>query len=150
MKVAWMVASGPEVLRDQALARLEVIADTYLPMNAPLQPALPTLLEQRHSIQKQLLARITQNLQSLDAQLSTMGVVERLDVQAGWYCIVRVPAHESDEDLAIALLAESSVLVHPGHFYGFASGCYLVLSLITPAEIFQEGVRRILALIASR
>jgi alanine-synthesizing transaminase len=150
MKVAWMVATGPEELRDQALARLEVIADTYLSMNAPLQHALPTLLEQRHSIQKQLLARISQNLKTLDRQLETMGVVERLDVQGGWYCVLRVPAHGSDEDLAIALLAESSVLVHPGHFFGFGSGCYLVLSLIAPAEVFKEGVVRLLAMIASR
>ncbi|HZD32109.1 MAG TPA: pyridoxal phosphate-dependent aminotransferase, partial [Candidatus Angelobacter sp.] len=35
MKVAWIATSGPAALKSEALARLEVIADTYLSMNAP-------------------------------------------------------------------------------------------------------------------
>ena len=38
----------------------------------------------------------------------------------------------SDEDLAIELLEQKSVLVHPGHFYDFPADGYLVLSLIAP------------------
>ena len=37
MKVAWIAVSGPPAELDPALARLEVIADTYLSMNAPIQ-----------------------------------------------------------------------------------------------------------------
>src|SRR5579864_5210486 len=37
MKLAWIVASGPGGQVSAALARLEVIADTYLSMNAPVQ-----------------------------------------------------------------------------------------------------------------
>ena len=44
MKAAWLVASGLEPLRSQAFARLEIIADTYLSMNAPVQHALPVLV----------------------------------------------------------------------------------------------------------
>ena len=47
MKVAWIAASGPPAELDPALARLEVIADTYLSMNAPIQWATPALLDQR-------------------------------------------------------------------------------------------------------
>src|SRR6202044_862488 len=46
MKAAWLVTSGPEQLESEALARLEIIADTYLSMNAPVQWAIPTFLEQ--------------------------------------------------------------------------------------------------------
>src|SRR5579864_2515853 len=52
MKVAWVVTSGPEDEVAAAMARLEVIADTYLSMNAPVQWAMPLLLEQRKSIQR--------------------------------------------------------------------------------------------------
>ena len=54
MKVAWLVVNGPPQLKQQAIARLEMIADTYLSMNTPMQLALGTLLEQRHAFQKQL------------------------------------------------------------------------------------------------
>ena len=35
MKFAWLVVSGPEAAKREALARLEMIADTYLSLNAP-------------------------------------------------------------------------------------------------------------------
>ncbi|HYX69916.1 MAG TPA: pyridoxal phosphate-dependent aminotransferase, partial [Terriglobales bacterium] len=70
----------------------------------------------------------------------------RLEVEGGWYAVLRVPATRSDEELAIALLEQRGVLVHPGHFYDFPADGYLVLSLITPAETFAEGVGRLLDL----
>jgi aspartate/methionine/tyrosine aminotransferase len=147
MKVAWIAVSGPPADTAPALARLEVIADTYLSMNAPLQWATPALLNQRTSLQKQLLDRVRANLADLDRQLAEQKTCERLDVQGGWYAILRVPVTRSDEDLAIELLQKKSVLVHPGHFYDFPSDGYLVLSLITPTEDLSEGANRILNLL---
>jgi alanine-synthesizing transaminase len=69
---------------------------------------------------------------------------QQLDVQGGWYAVLRVPVVQSDEELAIRILRESSVLVHPGHFYDFPSDGYLIVSLITPEAQFKEGVRRIM------
>ena len=150
MKVAWITTSGPTPKVEAAMARLEVIADTYLSLNAPLQWATPALLDQRHNIQPLLLDRIRGNLQELDQQLNGQQACQRLDVEGGWYVVLRVPATQSDEDLAIALLREQSVLVHPGHFYDFPSDGYLVVSLITPPETFREGVSRLLDLLASK
>jgi alanine-synthesizing transaminase len=147
MKVAWMVTSGPVEKKQEATARLEVIADTYLSMNAPVQLAMPVLLEQRKSIQPLLLDRVRANLQELDRQLERQKACERLSVEGGWYVVLRVPALQSDEDLAIDLLRKVAVLVHPGHFYDFSSDGYLVLSLITPAKDFREGVGRILGVV---
>jgi len=70
MKVAWIVTSGPAAVVQAAQSRLEVIADTYLSMNAPIQWATPTLLEHRKSIQQQLLTRVLVNLKELDRQLA--------------------------------------------------------------------------------
>ena len=144
MKVAWVVATGPEAVVAEATARLEVIADTYLSMNAPIQWALPTLLEQRKPIQSQLLDRVKTNLHELDRQLSAQKICSRLDVEGGWYAILRVPVTESDEDRVIHLIEEKSVLVHPGHFYDFPTDGYLILSLITPEKDFAEGLSRLL------
>ena len=147
MKLAWVAASGPQVDVEEALARLEVIADTYLSVNAPMQWAAPALLEQRTSIQKQLLDRALTNLAELDRRLATQKTCQRLSVEGGWYAVLRVPVTQSDEDLAIEVLRKTSVLVHPGHFYDFPTDGYLVLSLITPEQEFGEGSGRLLGLL---
>jgi alanine-synthesizing transaminase len=144
MKLAWIVVGGPEHLAASAVARLEVIADMYLSMNAPVQLAAPALLAQRHSIDRQLMARMRANLSELDHQLAASPACSRLQVEGGWYVVVRVPVTRSDEELAVALLEQHNLLVQPGYFYDFASEGYLVLSLITPEAEFKEGVRRLL------
>jgi alanine-synthesizing transaminase len=144
MKVAWLVTSGPEYQVNAAMERLEVIADTYLSMNAPVQWAIPVLLEQRHPIQRQLRARVKSNLAELDRRLESANAYQRLSVEGGWHVVLRVPVTRSDEELAIELVREKSVLVHPGHFYDFPRDGYLVLSLITAPDDFVAGVDRLL------
>ena len=145
MKAAWLVTSGPEELKSQALALLEIIADTYLSMNAPVQHAIPALLEQRQRFQTQLLARVRKNLEELDRQLATQKSCARLAVEAGWYAVLRVPATRSDEELAIELLMRKNVYVHPGHFYDFPSEGFLIVSLIAREEEFAEGTKLLLS-----
>jgi len=143
MKVAWVVTSGPRAEAAEAMERLEVIADTYLSMNAPVQWATAALLGQRKSLQQQLLDRVKNNLGELDRQLTAQKSCQRLIVDGGWYAILRVPVTRTDEELAIELLREKSVLVHPGHFYDFSSDGYLVLSLIAPEPEFADATRAI-------
>jgi alanine-synthesizing transaminase len=146
MKVAWIATSGPAAEVELAQARLEVISDTYLSMNAPIQWATHALLDQRKSIQLQLLARVLGNLAELDRQLAGQKACQRLHVEGGWYAVARVPVTRTDEELAVDLLRRKSVLVHPGHFYDFAGDGYLVLSLIGPEAEFAEAIGRVLEL----
>jgi alanine-synthesizing transaminase len=146
MKIAWLISSGPEPMKKQALARLEVIADTYLSMNAPVQLAAPVFLEQRHEFQKQLMARVRKNLAELDRLLAARKSCSRLEVEGGWYAVLRVPATRSDEDLAIELLTTKGVYVHPGHFYDFPADGYLVVSLVTPEPVFAKGMELLLSM----
>ena len=146
MKAAWLVVSGPAPLKSAALDRLEVIADTYLSMNAPVQHAFPLLLDQRHGFQRQLMARARKNLADLDRRLSLQKPCTRLDLEGGWYAVLRVPATRSDEDFAIQLLEARGVYVHPGHLYDFQSDGFVVVSLITPENDFAAGIDRLLAM----
>jgi alanine-synthesizing transaminase len=145
MKAAWLMVSGPEGWKTEALARLEVIADTYLSMSAPIQLAIPGLLEQRHAFLKQVIARVNENLSELDKQLAGQKSCSRLEVEGGWNAVIRVPATRSDEELALELLVTRGVYVHPGHFYDFRSEGYLVVSLISPQGNFSQGLRHLLA-----
>jgi len=144
MKLAWIVTSGPAEQVHAAMQRLEVIADTYLSVNAPIQLATAVLLDQRRIVQSFLLTRLQVNLEEFDQQLSRQKLCVRLHVEGGWYAVLRVPVTQSDEDLAIAIMKNLSVLVHPGHFYDFASDGYLVVSLITEPKEFSEGIKRVL------
>jgi aspartate/methionine/tyrosine aminotransferase len=147
MKLAWIVTGGTDEQVSAARARLEVIADTYLSMNAPIQLAAPALLEQRHSVQPLVLDRVRANLSELDRGLAKHKTCRRLDVEGGWYAVLRVPVTQSDEDLAIEILRKHSVLVHPGHFYDFPSDGYLIVSLITPLQDFRKGIAKVLELL---
>jgi aspartate/methionine/tyrosine aminotransferase len=137
MKAAWIVAAGPQAV--PALDRLEVIADTFLSMNAPVQWALPAWLESREAIQRQIRARVTANLAELDRQLARLPEVSRLEADGGWYAVLRIPALQPDEQTVLALL-ERGVWVHPGYFFGMAESGWLVVSLLGPEAEFSRGV----------
>ncbi len=147
MKLAWIVTSGPAEHVTATMARLEIIADTYLSMSAPVQLAAPVLLDQRTGTQPLLLDRVRENLAELDRQLAEQKTCTRLAVEGGWYAVLRVPVTQSDEDLAIDILRKECVLVHPGHFYDFPSDGYLVVSLITPPGQFRKGIEQVLDLV---
>jgi aspartate/methionine/tyrosine aminotransferase len=147
MKLAWLATSGPEETVAKAGERLEIIADTYLSLNAPVQFAAPVLLDQRKHIQPILLDRLGVNLAELDAQLAAHSACTRLQVEGGWYAVLRVPIRGTDEELAIDLLRKMGVIVHPGHFYDFAGEGHLVLSLIAEPDVFREGIARLLQVV---
>jgi len=144
MKLAWITTSGPPAEVAPVMQRLEIIADTYLSLNAPVQLAAPVLLNQRKTIQPQLMNRVRDNLAELDQQLAMQRSCTRLVIQGGWYAVLRIPVIRSDEDFAIELLQRSGVLVHPGHFYDFPGDGHLILSLIAVQKEFRSGTAALL------
>ena len=150
MKLGWILAAGPPHLLGPALARLELISDTYLSVSAPLACAMPWLLEMRREMQHQILERLRANLRELDEQLSPPSTVSRLPTAGGWYAVLRVPAIQGDEDWALEIFEREDVLVQPGHFYDFASEGHLVVSLLPRQEVFQKGMAKLLRVIRRR
>jgi aspartate/methionine/tyrosine aminotransferase len=140
MKAAWIVAHGPHAA--EAMARLEVIADTFLSMNAPVQGAIPAWLSGRGRIQQQITDRVKANLAELDLQLGDLDIIRRLKVEGGWYAVLRIPALQPDEATVLQLL-ERGVWVHPGYFFGMEESGWLVVSLLAAVEEFETGVKAI-------
>lgn len=145
LKLGWMVMSGPAAGRRQAKGRLELIADTYLSVATPVQHALPQLLNAGASVQRQIAVRVRGNLDQLRAAIGKNSSGQILDLEGGWYATLRVPRTRPEEEWCLELLERDGVLVQPGYFYDFESEAFLVLSLLTPAEIFRRGVERIAA-----
>ena len=137
MKAAWIAVTGPQ--RRQALERLEVIADTFLSMNVPVQWAMSGWLEKRETIQRQIQARVAANLAELDQQLAGQGAIRRLEIEGGWYAVLRIPALQPDERTVKELL-QRGVWIHPGYFFGMEESGWLVASLLAPAHEFSTGV----------
>ncbi len=137
LKASWMAFSGPV---EPLLSRLELVADTYLSLGAPVQHALPTLLGER--VEAQILARLRANLAELRA-VTRGSAVEVLRVEGGWSAVLAIPRVASEEAMALTLLEEDGVRVQPGWLYDFEREAFLVVSLLPQRPVFAEGMRRL-------
>jgi alanine-synthesizing transaminase len=143
-KLAWIAAAGPDSIVDAAIARLEVVCDTYLSVSTPVQIAAADLLARGAALRTQIQERIRHNYQHLIGRVDDATSCTVLQADGGWYAVVRVPSLGSEEDLVVSLLARDGVLTHPGYFFDFPSESYLVISLIVREAVFTEGVARLL------
>ena len=138
LKAAWIAASGPADLLGEALARLEVVADTYLSVNTPVQLALPRLLSLRDVIRPPLMARLARNRAALERALCGSAATP-LPTDGGWSAVVRVPRHPGEEERALRLLTRHGLRVHPGFFFDFPAEAFFVVSLLGPEDDFARG-----------
>jgi aspartate/methionine/tyrosine aminotransferase len=145
-KLGWTVVTGDPALVREALARLELIADTFLSVATPVQLALPALFAAQPRVRRAVLDRVGQNLDTLDRAIADLGAdapVRRLPADGGWYAVLEVPRVHDEDSWAELLVREEGIIVHPGYFFDFDRDGFLVLSLILPADSFAEGVRRL-------
>ncbi len=143
MKLGWIAASGPKALVDDSLAKLELIADTFLSVGTPVQHAAAALLAAGKKTAAAISARTKKNIATLDDLLGPHSPATRLTVDGGWYATLRLPQTKTEQEWALGFLEEDGVLVHPGAFFDFESEAFVVLSLLTPERDFVNGVRRI-------
>ncbi len=143
MKLGWIAVQGERELCAAAETRLELIADTFLSVNTPVQLAALAWLRQRDVLQQQILARVKTNLEFL-AQAVEYSACRLLKVEGGWCATLEVPRHCSEEELVLQLLAEDNVLIHPGYFFDFPREAFLVASLLPEPENFQAAIAKIL------
>jgi len=149
LKLGWIGIAGDAALAARAMARLELVLDAYLSVATPIQLALPTILACRAGTEAAIHARSRANLDELRRVVASAPSANLLEVEGGWYAIVRVPETRSDEEWALALVDEG-VHVQPGYFFDMTRGAHLVLSLLTLPAIFAEGARRLASHVKSR
>jgi aspartate/methionine/tyrosine aminotransferase len=142
MKLGWIVTSGPPKLRAEAMEKLEWIADTYLSVSTPVACAAARLLASGVLVQRQIRERTAGNL-AVAREALAGSAANVLAVEGGWYITVRMPRIRSEEEWAIQLLSQESVLTQPGFFYDFESEAFLIVSLLTMPEVFREGMGRL-------
>lgn len=144
LKLGWIVADGPPPLVERALARLELICDTYLSVATPIQVAAAALLENGEARTAQIARRVRENYHTLRRLAAAYPATQLLPVEGGWYAVVQIPATTPEEAIILDLLEHQQVLVHPGYFFDFPREAFLIVSLLPPPALFAEGVTRVL------
>ena len=143
MKLSWIIVSGPAELAREACQRLEMIADTYLSVNTPVQNAVAGWLSRKEEFQAPVKQRTLDNLRFLEEAVKTTKC-QLCKPAGGWYAVIRIPPTKiSEEDLILELLEKDRVFVHPGYFFDFEEEGFLVVSLLPPADDFREGIKRV-------
>jgi aspartate/methionine/tyrosine aminotransferase len=145
VKVAWIGVAGPDALVADALAGLEIVADTFLSVSTPAQAALPAFLERGAAVRNAIRARTARNLATLERLAASSPSVTALPPAGGWCAVLQVPAVHGEEALALTLIDLDGVLVHPGYFFDFPREAFVVVSLLPPPEVFEPAIARVLA-----
>jgi alanine-synthesizing transaminase len=142
LKLSWIIAHGSSQFTTEALKRLEIIGDTFLSVNTPVQLALPNILLYSSDIGSQIRSRIQTNYRLLQS-VFTGSSVSVLRVEGGWNAILQFPQRKSDEEWTVQILLQKNIIVQPGHFYDFDRESCIVISLLPILRIFKESIEEI-------
>jgi alanine-synthesizing transaminase len=146
-KLGWIRVSGPD--KGAAIRALELIADNFLSVGTPVQAALSELLTIAPRIRASIQERTSRNLAALQRAMRSCPPARVLPVEGGWTAVLRVPSLGSDEELALRLLHDHGLLIHPGYFFDFENDGYVVVSLLTETQVFDEGIARLISSVPS-
>ena len=144
VKLGWIAVGGPDALVARALARLEMMCDTYLAVSTPVQQAAAALLVRGAAIRGQIADRVVANYRCLQSATAAVPSCRVLRADGGWYAVLQVPSLETEEELALRVLTNDGVLTHPGYFFDFPRESFLVMSLLPDPVAFADGVARVL------
>lgn len=150
LKLGWIVVSGPERIVADALARLEIICDTYLSVSTPVQVAAPQLIAGGVVVRDAIRQRVRQNYRELQRIAAAHPSVTVLPPEGGWSVVVRVPETIGEEALVMALLEQARIVVHPGYFFDLQRGAHVVMGLLPEPALFAAGVAKVLAMADAR
>jgi alanine-synthesizing transaminase len=144
VKLAWIATAGPRAQVEEAMERLDLVADTLLTVSGPIQRAAGRLLAEGGEITARIRSRCRGNLAVLEESCRGSGL-EPLAVEGGWSVPLRLPEGFDEEAFVTRMLTEHDLLVHPGYFYDFPSPGFVVVSLLPEPEVFQAGLERLAA-----
>ncbi|HUS67800.1 MAG TPA: pyridoxal phosphate-dependent aminotransferase [Kofleriaceae bacterium] len=140
-KLGWLAAAGPAGARDEALARLDHVADAYLSVATPVMAALPRLLEIGAAIRGAIADRVAANR----ARAASILGARLLPAAGGWSAVVELPRDTDEDALALRLLARHGVIVQPGYYYDLDRGAHAVVSLLVRPDDLDRGLRALVS-----
>jgi aspartate/methionine/tyrosine aminotransferase len=124
MKIGWMAISGDDDLVRKSMAALELMSDTFLPVNEIAQFSVPEIFSRGNNF----LAHYKKWVSTCrDAALHGLKGISFTPPQGSFY--FTIPISHDEEAAAATLLANDRILVHPGYFYDIRPD-HLVMTFI--------------------
>lgn len=150
-KIAWLEVSGPETLVEEAKARLDIIADAFLPFSDILAAQLPGFLEKISPQLEETRGRCAANLATLQGLVGEdpASPVTVMAPQGGWNVLLRFPAHIDEDELVEKLLSDFGIYCQPGYFFDLPFAGTISLSLLLEEDSFRENAAKVLRTITA-
>ena len=137
MKIGWMCISGNDALVKKSIAALDLISDTFLPVNEIAQFGVPEIFARGAAFLDKYKKWI---LKCRTAAVEGLKGLSFVEPRGGFYITLRVDRDE--EQLASSLLERDRILVHPGYFYDISPD-HLVMTFIDEPDMVQGHFEKI-------
>jgi aspartate/methionine/tyrosine aminotransferase len=137
MKIGWMAVTGDDVLVRRALSTLDLISDTFLPVNEIAQFAVADIFRHGKGFLRHYVEWVTR---CRDAAVEGLKGVTFVEPRGGFY--ITVPIALDEETAAVTLLEEERILVHPGYFYDILPD-HLVMTFIDDPAVLRQHFQKI-------
>jgi alanine-synthesizing transaminase len=142
LKIGWIGIAGEAGAVKKAIRALDIISDTFLPVNEAAQFALPLVFSKGKAFLAGYQRAVRQRALALTSALAKIKSLTFIPPEGGFYIAVRLPDGIHEEDLALKLLRKDKLLVHPGYFYDL-EGSHVVLSFINPLNRLNRALRKL-------
>jgi len=136
MKVAWIAISGNTEWVQQSMQSLELMADSFLPINEIAQFAAPLIFKEGYTFLKNYQMTISKRRDECIELLRKSPFISLSIPQGGFYISLKLKKGDEDE-IAVRLLEQHGILTHPGYFYDFEENGMLVISFVSETKNIQ-------------
>jgi alanine-synthesizing transaminase len=143
VKFGWMAVSGDREKVRHAMRALELISDTFLPVNEIIQASAPEIFRQGRSVCHNFADRIRDCWELTENALVSSQSIQYARPAGGFYVTLRLENLE-EESAAEAILRESHLVIHPGYFYDMAPN-HLILCFVQKPETLRASLPKLTA-----
>ncbi len=149
LKVSWIVVTGPEPARQEAIEALHLQNDLFLSAAPVNQYVAERLLDTGSDQTARIVAEVARRRSAMiDAlgQLRTAlpDAVAWCDPDGGIHLPIRITIDGADDEaLAIELLERDRLNLHPGYLYGIDDQTVLIASFLPDPATIREAVSRL-------
>jgi alanine-synthesizing transaminase len=141
MKIGWIGVTGESAAVQKAVRALDMISDTFLPVNEVAQAALPLIFKKGSTFLKGFQKEVEKRAAFALEKVRSLPHIEAIPPEGGFYITLRLKTTE-EEPYALNLLRKEGILVHPGYFYDM-EGNHIILSFVSPLPHMKRSFKKL-------
>ena len=138
IKFGRMAVSGEPIRVRQAMRSLEMISDTFLPVNETVQAAAPDIFSLGESFRIDFARRVGNCWSVAEEYLRSFDGCSYVKPDGGFYVTLNLNGQD-EEEAAKKILDRNHVVIHPGFFYDMEQD-HLVLCFVQKPEIIRDSL----------